>query len=209
MPRPATPKLFQPSPALDKRFWLVSHRQAMTTDRPWALDFVIHEEPGSRKGNYGPQWYDHTAAVRVTMTGAPQTLVTHGISGLELGKAVNRTFDSLGMLIVRRADVRQTVFAATHEPYANAARPQITAVTTLAQSDQALLVRMVAKDFIDYAAVSFGPQPGTPEHVLAAADDPKTRVAFKDYGYLRLRQDGAMVARGGWTGLSLPGPRRR
>ena len=52
-------------------------------------------------------------------------------------------------------------------------------------------MRVDAKDFTDYAAVSFGPQPGTPEHVLTAAGDPKTRVAFKDYGYLRVHQDGS------------------
>ncbi|MEA3367349.1 MAG: hypothetical protein U9R68_04460, partial [Planctomycetota bacterium] len=207
MPRPATPDRFEPSKALDKRFWLVSDRRAMTTDGPWSLDFVLREEPGSRKGNFGPEWYDHTAAVRVTMAGEPKTLVTHGISGIELGKAVNRTLDPLGMLIARRAAVRETVFAAAHEPYANAARPQITAVTTLAQSEHAALVRVDAADFTDYAAVSFGPQPGTPEHVLAAADDPKTRVAFKDYGYLRVHKDGTMTARGGWTGLRLPAPK--
>ena len=204
-PRPAHPELFKPSNALDKRFWLVSDRQAMATDKAWALDFVIKkEESGSRKRKFGPEWYDHTAAVRVTMAAESKMLVTHGISGIELGKAVKRTFDPLGMLIARRAGVRQTVFAATHEPYANAAKPQITAVTRLAKTDNAILVRVDAADFTDYAAVAFGPQPGTPEHVLAAADDPKTRVAFKDYGYLRVRKDGTVVARGGWTGFSLP-----
>lgn len=204
MPRPRRAELFKPSNALDKRFWLVSDRRAMTTEESWSLDFVIKEEPGSRKGKFGPEWYSHMAAVRVTMPGEPGTLVTHGISGIELGKQVKRTFDRLGMLIARRAGVRQTVFAATHEPYANAAKPQITAVTKLAQSDRAILVRVVAKDYTDYAAVSFGPQAGTPEHVLAAADDSGVRVAFKDYGYLRVRRDGAVVARGGWTGLRIP-----
>jgi len=204
MPRPAHPELFKPSGVLDRRFWLVSDRRAMTTDEPWALDFVIQEEPGSRKGNFGPEWYDHTAAVRVTMAAEAKTLVTHGVSGLELGKQVNRTFDPLGMLIARRAGVRQTVFAATHEPYANTARPQIRAVTTLAQSDRAMLVRVDAENYTDYAAVSFGPQPGKLEHVLATADDPKTCVAFKDYGYLRVHKDGTVMARGGWTGFRLP-----
>ncbi len=207
MPRPARPELFKPSTALDKRFWLVSDRQAMAADQSWALDFVIKVEPGRRKGKYGPEWYDHTARVRVTMAAEPKTLVTCGISGIELGKQVKRTFDPLGMLIARRSGVRQTVFAATHEPYANEARPQITAVTPVAQSDRAMLVRVATKDYTDYAAVSFGPQPGAPEHVLAAADDSKTRVAFKDYGYLRVGKDGTVVGRGGWTGFSLPSGR--
>jgi len=176
----------------------------MTTDKLGALDFVSKEKPGSRKGKFGREGYDHTAAVRITMAAEPKTLVTHGISGIELGKLVKRTFDPLGMLIARRAGVRQTIFAATHEPYANAAKPQITAVTRLAQSAHAMLVRVDAANYTDYAAVSFGSQAGTPEHVLTAADDPKTGVAFKDYGYLRVRKDGTTVARGGWTGIRLP-----
>jgi len=207
MPRPVNPERFQPSDALDRRFWLVSDRQAMTTDEPWALDFVIEEARGSRKGHFGPSWYDHTACVRVTMAAEPKALVTHGISGIELGKQAERSFDPLGMLIVRRADVRQTVFTATHEPYANAARPRITAVTQLKRTNSAILVRVDAEDYTDYAAVSFGPQPGAPEHVLAAVEDPKTRVAFKDYGYVRVRRDDTVVAQGGWTGLSLPAAR--
>ena len=203
-PQPAHAGRFKPSRALDKRFWLVSDRKAMTTDDPWTLDFVIKEESGSRKGKFGPEWYDHTAAVRVTMAAEPQTLVTHGISGIELGKAANKAFDPMGMLIARRAGVRQTVFVAAHEPYANDARPRIAAVTRLAQTDNAVLVRVDAAGFTDYAAVAFGPQPGTPEHVLAAAGDPKTSVAFKNYGYLRVQKDGTVVARGGWTGLSVP-----
>ena len=204
MPRPDRPELFEPSNALDKRFWLVSDRRAMTTDKPRSLDCVIKEQPGSRKGKFGPEWYDHTAAVRVTMVSEPETLVTHGVSGIELGKAVNRTFDPLGMLIARRAGVRQTVFAATHEPYANAVRPRITAVTKLAQSPEAILLRVDAADFTDYVAVAFGPQRDMPEHVLAAGGDPRTCVAFRDYGYVRVRRDGTVAARGGWTGLRLP-----
>ena len=204
MPRPAHPELFQPSSALDRRFWLVSDRRAMATDKPWALDFIIKEEPGSRKGKFGPEWYEHTAAVRVTMAAEPKTLVSHGISGIALGRQMKRTFDPLGMLIVRRDGVRQTIFVATHEPYANAAKPGIRTVTKLAESGNAALVRVDAADFTDYAAVAFGPQQGAPEHVLAATGDPKTRVAFRDYGYLRVRNDGTVVARGGWTGLRLP-----
>jgi hypothetical protein len=202
-PQPVRPELFKPSTELDGRFWLVSDRQAMATDKSWALDFVIREATGSRKGKFGPEWYDHTAAVRVTMAAEPGTLVTHGITGVELEKREKRPCDTLGMLIARRAAVRQTVFVATHEPYANAAVPQITAVTTLVRSDRAMLVRVDSANYTDYAAVSFGPQSDAPEHVLVADDKAETSGAFKDYGYLRVNRDGSMVARGGWTGLRL------
>jgi len=203
-PQPAPPDQFKLSNALDKRFWLVSDRQAMNTDSLWTLDFVMKQERGSQKVKFGPEWYDHKAAVRVTMAAEPKTLVTHGLTGIELARQQKRAFDTLGMVIARRADVRQTVFAATHEPYANEARPRITAVTKVAQTDSAILVRVDAADFTDYAAVAFGPQQGTPEHLLVMAGDPKTGVAFKNYGYLRVQKDGTVVARGGWTALSLP-----
>jgi len=203
-PQPVQHERFTPSAALDRRFWMVSDRQAMTTDDSWALDFVIREAPGGRAGAFGPEWYAHTAAVRVTMAAERGTLVTCGTTGAEMAKRVKRPCETLGMLIARRAGVRDTVFVAVHEPYANAAAPQISAVTTLARSDRALLVRVDATTYTDYAAVSFGPQPGAPEHVLVADDPAKTSVAFTDYGYLRVYPDGAMVARGGWTGLRLP-----
>jgi len=204
VPRPVRPERFKPSTALDGRFWLVSDRQAMTTDASWALDFVIKKEPGSRKGQFGNAWYDHVAAVRVTMAAEPGTWVTRGTTGTELEKRVKRPCDTLGMLVARRAGVRQTVFVAAHEPYANAVVPTIIAVTTLARSDRALLVRVDTANYTDYAAVSFGPQSDAPEHVLVADDEAKTRVAFTDYGYLRVYPDGTMAARGGWTGLRLP-----
>ena len=203
-PQPLRPELFKPSTALDRRFWLVSDRQAMTTDTSWALDFVIRDAPGSRTGKFGTEWYEHAANVRVTMAAERGTMVTRGTTGTEMEKRVKRPCDTLGMLIARRAGVRQTVFVATHEPVVNAAVPTIIAVTTLARSDQALLVRVDATNYTDYAAVSFGPQPGAPEHVLVADDPAKTSVAFTDYGYLRVYPDGTMVARGGWTGLRLP-----
>jgi hypothetical protein len=176
----------------------------MTTDASWVLDFVIREAPGSRKGKFGSEWYEHAANVRVTMAAEPGTLVTRGITGVELEKQMKRPFEKLGMLVARREGVRQTVFVATHEPYANAVVPTIIAVTTLARSDRALLVRVDTSNYTDYAAVSFGPQPGAPEHVLVADDEAKTSVAFTDYGYLRVYPDGTIAARGGWKGLRLP-----
>jgi hypothetical protein len=203
-PQPAQPEQFKPSNALDKRFWLVSDRQAMNTDAPWTLDFVMRQKPDGRKVEFGPEWYDHKAAVRVTMAGGPKTLVTHGLSGPELVTQQKRPFETLGMVIARRAGIRHTVFAAAHEPYANEAKPRITAVTKLAETDAAILVRVDAADFTDYTAVAFGPQAGAPEHVLIATGDPKTGVAFKNYGYLRVQKDGTAAARGGWTAFSLP-----
>ena len=108
------------------------------------------------------------------------------------------------MLAVRRTGRRDTLFAATHEPFANEQRPGIAKVTVLARTKDAVVVRIEARDYTDYAAATFGPQPGRPEHVLVSPADPHVRFAFRNYGYLRVPRDGAATGWGGWTGFSIP-----
>jgi len=190
MPLPATAGRFKPSDALVRRYWLMKDQRAMRTSQAWSLDFVIKEEPGSRKGNYGKEWYAHRAALRLTVAAEPETLVSYGID-----------VHGVPMLVARRGR-RETVFVATHEPVAGSARPRITGVAKLAETTDAIVVRVGAAGFTDYAAVAFGPQKGTPEHVLG---DGKSGFAFRSYGYLRVPREGAVVARGGWTGFRIPG----
>ena len=80
----------------------------------------------------------------------------------------------------------------------------MTAITTLAETGSAIVVRIDAPDFTDYAAVAFQTDKKLPQ-VLAAADDPNQVFAFCDYGYLRLPRQGKAVARGGWIGFRVPG----
>ena len=209
-PRPITPERFKPSNALVKRYWLMQNQQAMTADGPWSLDFVIKEEPGNqqvkneeekekkskskpRKNNYGQEWYDHTASLRVTMAAEPDTVVVHGVG-----------MDNVPMMVTRRAGRRDTVFTVTHEPFANDARPKIKSVTTLARTADAIAVRVDATDYTDYAAVAFGPQKNSPEHRLASTTEPRAVFAFKNYGYLRVARSGGVIARGGWIGFQIP-----
>lgn len=192
------PLPFKPSTALMKRYWMVENQQASTTNDLWSLDFVIKEEPGSRKGKYGKEWYDHTATLRLTMAAEPNTVVVHGVGPKEIPT-----------LVVRRMDLQDTVFVATHEPFANSAEPEIRKVTRLARTQDAIVVRVDAKDYIDYAAITFGPQKGTPVHALASTVgvtdlSSLSMFAFKNYGYLRVLRDGRMIARGDWTGFQIP-----
>ena len=69
----------------------------------------------------------------------------------------------------------------------------------------AAVIRVEAKDFTDYAAIAFGPQPEGAEHSLVVSGDQPLFFAFKNYGYARIRKDGSVTLRGGWTGLRLPG----
>jgi hypothetical protein len=205
-PRVVGANPFKPRAALVRRYWLVDNQQAMTTKEPWALDLVIKEEPGSRKGNYGKEWYDHTATVRVSMAGEPDTLVVHGTWGDELAKLTaarqpGAVLDRLTMLAARRSGVRDTVFAVVHEPYANAEKPQVTAVTTLDRTPSAVLVRVEGAGFTDYAAVAFGPQKQGDAYKL---EGDKVSVLFRNYGHLRVSRDGAVTARGDWLHFRIP-----
>ncbi len=209
-PRPDDPGRFHPSDALAARYTLLEGTRATTTGGQWALEFVQDaravrdKEAHDRRwleerkktvapARHGPEWYAHTAAVRVTMAAAPDTLVAHGTD-----------VHQIGMLVARRAGHRDTLFAATHEPFANAEPPGITGVTVLARSRDAVVVRVDARDYTDYAAASVGPQTGLPEHALAPAGDPGMRFAFRNYGYVRVAREGRIAAWGGWTGLRLP-----
>jgi hypothetical protein len=209
-PRPTDPGRFRPSDALARRYWLIGDARAMTTDQAWSLDFVLDDRTAREKeahdrrwleerkkklapARHGGEWYGHTAAVRVTMAVDPDTLVSYGTDP-----------HRVAALVARRAGRRDTLFAATHEPFSGGEPPRIRSVTVLARSQDAVLVRVAARDFTDYAAVAFGPQRGLPEHALVP-QGPPARVAFRGYGYLRVHRDGRVAAWGGWTGLALAG----
>lgn len=210
-PEPLASKDYKPSRALSGRYWQLHDPKAVKTDKAWALDFVIDEaqthhreavdqqareqkKPGKKipPTHYGPEWYDHTAAVRVSMAGVADTLVTYG-EGLQ----------ALPMLVARRASETDTAFVAVHEPYSKTP-PKVRGVTQLARSAQAIVVRVEADSFTDYVAAALGPDTAHAQHVLESTADPQTIFAFKNYGYLRVPHDGgAMVARGEWTGFRM------
>jgi hypothetical protein len=210
-PRPVSPGRFAPTDALVRRYWTLREPRALATGAQWALDFVLDGAAARRREahdrewhaaqkkpappvRYGPEWYAHTAAVRVTMAAEPDTLVAHG-----------RGVHELSMLVARRSGRRDTVFVAAHEPFANADRPGIRAVTTLARSRDAIVVRVDADGFTDYVAATFGPQAGSPERALVAAGG-LAAFAFRGWAHLRLTPDGQARAWGHWTGLRLPHP---
>ena len=64
---------YQPAPEAMPRYWVIDQKQQMATDEAWSIGFTSRDEPGSRGGNFGPEWYGHTAHVRVSMAAAPGT----------------------------------------------------------------------------------------------------------------------------------------
>src|SRR5262249_8287729 len=207
---PEKPDAFEPTQALKKRYWPVDDQKAMTTHEPWMLDFVIEEKPGTRNGFYGREWYEHKAKLRFRMAGEPPTFVVHGVWGNELARLVSEQYkgtklDQLATVVARRTGEREALFVASHEPYVDSDQPQVTRVVTLARTKGAAVIRVDAKDFSDYAAIAFGPQPEGAEHTLLVPGERPLFFAFKNYGYARVKKDGSVALRGDWTGLRLPG----
>ncbi len=198
---------FRPAAEHMTRYWVLEDKRAARIAGPWSLEFVQRDAPGSRGGQYAVPWYEHTARVRVSMAAVPETLVVHGRWGDKYAQMVSqrhqgkKQLDRLSCVVARRADCQETVFVAVHEPAANEQRMRIRGVTQLARTSDAVLVRVDAEDFTDYAAVCFGPQTGTPIHALS---DGTTSVAFRDYAYARVFRDGRVVARGDLIGVRLP-----
>jgi Heparinase II/III-like protein len=188
---------FEPTQALMKRYWLLDNQKSMTTDEPWMLDFVIEEKPGARNGHYGREWYEHKAKLRLRMAGEPQTLVVHGVWGNELARLVSEQhkgakLDQLATVITRRTG-REALFVTSHEPYSGTDQPQVTRIVTLARTKGAVIIRVDANEFADYAAIAFGPQSEGAEHTLLVPGERRYFFAFKNYGYARIRKDGSSV----------------
>jgi hypothetical protein len=209
LPQTVQPTDLPAAPVLSPRYWALEETRTGFKSDAWSMDFLIKE----------PQ---HEAKVRVTMAADRETQVCSGTWGP--GKFAERALlihgerdlrdrwgrppwspQKLGMLVARRDGRRSTVFAATHEPYANSSDPKIRSVTRVAETEQAMVVRVEGEGFTDYAAVAWGDDVGSPVRVLAASNDSRQVFAFRNYGYLRLTSTGA-VARGGWSGLHIPHP---
>jgi Heparinase II/III-like protein len=207
---PEKPNDFEATKPLMKRYWLVDDQKAMMTSDPWMLDFIIEEKPGSRASSYGREWYDHKAKMRLRMAGEAQTLIVHGVWGNELKRLVSEQqkdakLDQLATVVARRSAQRETLFAVCHEPYEGDDQPLVMRVSTLGRTKRAVVIRVDAKDFTDYAAVAVGPQPESTEHSLLTPGERPLFFAFKNYGYARIGKDGSVALRGDWTGLRLPG----
>lgn len=204
--RPETPdpEAYRSSDALGDRYWNLSNARQLDTDAAWSLDFVIDEAISRRKEALDLAWwterrtkktppalpvgwFEHRAAVRVTMASAPNTQVSHG-----------ETTQGLSMLVARRSARPETLFSVVHEPYAGTTEPQVDALRTLVQNSDAVLVKVQGRQFTDYVAVALDTD-GNRLHTLQADDG--TTVSFRNYGYLRVHPDGTSETQGHWMAV--------
>lgn len=205
-PEPVAAGGFQSGTFLSARFNQVQNKMGMSTDQSWQIDFIIDEAQlkrreeamaqllgESQEDNYGPEWYGHISAVRVTMASSPNTGVVYGEGP-----------QALDMLVVRRQAIAETAFVSTHEPYEGGQTPRIKAVTVLARTQNAIAVRIDADEFTDYAAVALGPGQEDRIHSLSLAEDGSRWITFRNFTYLRVDAGGRITADGGLTGFRLP-----
>jgi len=196
-PQPVTSG-FGPGVTASPRFWALDNQLGCVTDRPWQLDFAVRDTDA---GTNAPAGNGGAPMVRVTMAAEPDTTAVCGTWGSKLGERINSPMDELGMLAVRRGGVRCTVFSAAHEPYYEGASPAVSAVTVLARTDDAMVVRVNGADFTDYAAVEWRPREGNEPVVVGAGAG---SFGFRNYAWLRIRADGTAVSRGQWAYLKAP-----
>ena len=80
-------------------------------------------------------------------------------------------------------------------------------MVTLIRTKDSAVIRIDAKDFTDYAAVSFGAKAEGSDHTFVVSDaGPSLILAYKNYGYARIANNGSVTLRGDWTGLTMPAP---
>ncbi len=206
-PMPVTDHGFSPTEAFLQRYWGMIAPRATRTDKTWSLDFVLDaaawdtyfEHVHAQLKDKVSQSYVqdrplHEASVRVTAAAAKGTTIGYG-----------RGRHGLGMLIARRDNVRNAQFTVVHEPYRD--QPLVTSVKVVASDDRSTVVRIVADDYIDYAAAALMAEANGTTHVLHGNHDPRIQFAFARYGWLRIHRDGRVVARGDWRGFRIPSGR--
>ena len=193
-PQPVT-RGFRKRVTASPKFWALDNQRGLVTDRPWQLDFAVGDEAA---GTNAAAVKRPDSMVRVTMAEEPGTTAVCGTWGSKLGERISAPMDELGMLVVHRPAVRDTVFAAAHEPYVEGARPEVSAVTVMARSDDAMVVRVDGADFTDYAAVEWRPREGDEPVAVGAGAG---QFGFRNYAWLRIRADGTAVSRGQWAYL--------
>lgn len=193
-PQPVT-RGFNARVTASPNFWALDNQRGLVTDKPWQLEFAVGDEA---VGTNAPDGQGRASMVRVTMAAEPDTTAVCGTWGSKLSARTQAPMDELGMLVVRRGGVRNTVFAAAHEPYYEGDRPEVAAVTVVARSDDAMVVRVDGAGFTDYAAVEWRPHEGSEPAVVGSGKSP---FAFRNYAWLRIRADGNAVSCGQWAYL--------
>jgi hypothetical protein len=173
-----------------------------TTDRPWSVEWV-QEGAGVVKGmptsRHTDAWFTTQAGVKMWMLGAPGTSAYVGegpllISDLQSGMA-ERPQDPEGRLpmVVARRQTSNTLYAALHEPVLfrdkgkPVDQPRIRSFELVAQTVNAIAVKISGPDYVDYAMVSFSSPVDEKREVTLSNPSSGETFVFRSFAYLRCR----------------------
>jgi len=200
---PGNPAAYWPTHELLPHYWWIDNERGRSIDATWQVDWVQKNASVTRGIQpFGPQWFDQTVGVRMTMLGRQGTGVYLGDGPITDGPPYHRLEgnpeDSSPMVVARRHDAA-TTFAAVHRPYDRQA-PEAR-VRRLAEGNDFVAVAVESETFSDRLLVAFDPDK---EHTVCAADG--EAFAFHGYGYLRIAA-GRVAVRGAVAGFRVRLPR--
>ena len=207
---------FQPSQDLAPYKW-IKNVCKRTTAEPWSVEWV-QQGAGVQKGmpnsRHTDAWFTTQAGVKMWMLGSPGTSAYTGegpllISDLQDGMAV-RPQDPEGRLpmVVARRQATGTLFAALHEPVLFRDRgkpvdqPRIRQFELIAQTPDAIAVKIVGPAYVDYAMVSFGNPVDEKREVTLSAPAGGETFTFRSFAYVRC-QGNRIVGRGNLVAFAI------
>jgi hypothetical protein len=208
---------FQPAQDLVPYRWIKEVSKCATAE-PWSVEWrqsgagVVKGMPESR---HSDNWFNTEVGVKMWMLGAPGTSAYVGegpllASDMQSGMS-QRPADPEGRapLVVARRQAPAAMFAALHEPVTFRERgkpvqqPRIRAFEPVAETADAIAVRVVGPGYVDYAMVSFGREvDGQRPTALARAAGGES-FTFQGFAYLRCRGN-QVVGRGRLSSFSIP-----
>jgi hypothetical protein len=188
-----------------------------TTDGTWSVQWV-QQGAGVVKGmptsRHTDAWFTTQVGVKMWMLGAAGTAAYVGegpllVSDLEKGMA-QRPQDPEGRLpmVVARRQVTGTLYAALHEPVLlrdkgkPVDQPRIRSFELVAQTADAIAVKIVGPDYVDYAMIGFGNPLDEKREITLKSPSGSESFTFRIYAYLRCRGID-IVARGNLVGFDM------
>jgi hypothetical protein len=209
---------FQSSQDLTPYRW-IKDASKQTTDGPWSVEWVQQSAgvvKGSPTSRHTDAWFTTQAGAKMWMLGAPGTAAYVGegpllISDLERGMS-QRPEDPEGRLpmVVARRQAAGALYAALHEPVLlrDNGKPvdqhRIRGFEPVAQNADAIAVKIVGPDYIDYVMVGFGNPLDEKREVTLTNPTSGEHFTFRSFAYLRC-QAKSVVGRGNLAGCVIAG----
>lgn len=203
---------FQPSQDLAPYKW-IKDVSKQTTAGPWSVEWVQQGagvEKGMPSSRHTDAWFTTQVGVKMWMLGSPGTSAYVGDGPLLYSdmekRMAERPQDPEGRLamVVARRQTPNALYAALHEPVLlcdkgkPVQQPRIRGFELVAQTADAIAVKIGGPDYVDYVMAAFGNPVDEKREVAVANPASGERFVFRSFAYVRC-QGNAIAARGKLT----------